>query len=368
MTIPLTFSKYLAGLFLFWISIVSTAFLSIIYLFEAIEILRRSLSKLDVTFSLALKMALLKVPAVFELLLPLIMLFSLFLVFRKLQKNLELIIAFASGFSLYQLLVPFISIGIAISILDLFILNPISASFSARYESLNLKYLKKQESQLILSDTGLWLRQENEDKNGYTLIRSEKIDISSHSFFNVTFYVFENNDVFTERFDAQKAQINPGYWELEKVFQHKSGQKTIFLPSQVVPSSFSFEGIEDHFLPPPSLSFWRLPYFIKNLEKAGFSGTAHLIYWYSLLFRPISIIGMILVATCFGIQWKRTGKQIKTFAGTFLSGFLFYLFNDIMQTLSGSHVLPYLLGMALSPCLLIILSFIYLLHLNHLER
>ncbi len=366
MTLPFTFSKYIARVFLFWIGVVSASFLSILYLFEAVELFRRSLSKPEVSFSLAFKMAFLKVPEVYELLLPLVILFSLFLVFRRLQKNFELIVAYASGFSLYQILYPLIGVGIFISLIDIFLLNPLSAAFFARYEVINMQYLKKQKSQMTISDTGLWLRQE--DENGYTLIRSATVDIPNRTFADVTFYIFDNPDIFKERIDASKVLIHPGYWELSQVFQHQKEQKIKYLSSQAIKSSFSFEKIEDHFLPPKSLSFWDLPKFIHSLEKTGFSGTSHRIYWYGILFRPLSILGMILSASCFGIQWKRQGGQIKNFSGTLLTGFIFYFTNDLMQTFSASHVIPPFLGMALSPCLLIIISSIYLLHLNHFQR
>lgn len=366
MIIPFTFSKYIVRVFLFWIGVVSVSFLSILYLFEAVEIFRRSLSKPDVSFSLAFQMAFLKVPEVYELLLPLIILFSLFLVFRRFQKNFELVIAYASGFSLYQIIFPFIAAGVFVSLIDLFVLNPLSAGFFARYQSLNMQYLKKQKSQITLSDTGLWLRQE--DTNGYILIRAAAVNIPKRTFSNVTFYLFENPDIFKERLDARVALIHPGYWELSNVFQHSKDQKIKFFPSQAIQSSFSFEKIEDHFLPPKSLSFWNLPQFIHNLEKTGFSGTSHRIYWYGILFRPLAILGMILSAACFGIQWQRQGGQIKNFSGTLLTGFIYYFTNDLMQTLSASHVIPPFLGLALSPCLLIIISSIYLLHLNHFKR
>ena len=104
---------------------------------DLIELIRRSSSK-NIEFSVLLKMAILHIPTLFPIILPTVFLLSSMNTYMKLNKNNELSVLRASGFSIWSLILPTILNVTVVSILFLFIFNPV---FS--YMNYTLMILKK---------------------------------------------------------------------------------------------------------------------------------------------------------------------------------------------------------------------------------
>ena len=87
---------------------------------DLIELIRRSSSK-NIEFSVLLKMAILHIPTLFPIILPTVFLLSSMNTYMKLNKNNELNVLRASGFSIWSLILPTILNVTVVSILFLFI-------------------------------------------------------------------------------------------------------------------------------------------------------------------------------------------------------------------------------------------------------
>ena len=85
---------------------------------DLIELIRRSSSK-NIEFTVLLKMALLHIPTLFPIILPTVFLLSSMNTYMRLNKNNELSVLRASGFSIWSLILPTIINVTIVSILFL---------------------------------------------------------------------------------------------------------------------------------------------------------------------------------------------------------------------------------------------------------
>ncbi|MCF6320014.1 MAG: LptF/LptG family permease, partial [Proteobacteria bacterium] len=79
---------------------------AVIYLFDTVELIRRASKRGDIPISLILQMGLLKLPEVGQTIFPFAVLFSAMYTFWQLTRQYELIVVRASGFSVWQFLLP----------------------------------------------------------------------------------------------------------------------------------------------------------------------------------------------------------------------------------------------------------------------
>ena len=117
-----------------------------------------------------------------------------------------------------------------------------------------------------------------------------------------------------------------------------------------IPTDLTRENIQDSFAKPETMSFWALPGFIDVLEKAGFSGLRHRIYWYSLLADPFLLCAMLLFAAAFTLRPQRRGGTTMVIVGGVAAGFIMYFASDVVYALGLSSRLPTLLA-AWSPAM-----------------
>ena len=99
---------------------------------DLIELIRRSSSK-EIEFLILFKMAIFHIPTLFPLILPTVFLLSSMHTFMKLNKNNELTVLRASGFSIWSLILPAIFNVVLISFLYLLVFNPIWISLKSSF-------------------------------------------------------------------------------------------------------------------------------------------------------------------------------------------------------------------------------------------
>ena len=168
-----TLSKYISRQFLMHFAIMILALLAVIYMFEVIELLRRASGKPDVGVARVLEMALLKLPQVGQEIIGFAVLFAGMSTFFRLTRSHELVVARAAGVSVWQFLIPIITVAALIGVIKFAVVNPVSAILIARYEVLDSQYIQNRASTIKLSDNGLWLRQGDEVN---TIFHARQID------------------------------------------------------------------------------------------------------------------------------------------------------------------------------------------------
>ncbi|PPR57569.1 MAG: hypothetical protein CFH07_01472, partial [Alphaproteobacteria bacterium MarineAlpha3_Bin6] len=112
-------SFYIGRNFLTCFISVLAVFLSLIFLFDIIELLRLASSRDELGIGLILKMSLLKLPFLGQQAFPFAVLFGSMIAFLRMTRNHELVVARASGISAWQFLLPVLGLALILGTLQI---------------------------------------------------------------------------------------------------------------------------------------------------------------------------------------------------------------------------------------------------------
>jgi len=333
-----TLNRYLISLYLFNFICLYFGLLGIVYLFDTVELLRRAAKFEDVPIALTLQMSLFKLPEVGQILLPFAILFSAIFSFWQLSKREELTVIRSAGLSVWQFLAPIMAVAFMIGVIQIVIVNPLGAMFLKKFETLEMRYLERQEQQIALSDQGLWLKQNHNE--GKIILHASEIELPAWVLKNVMVLFFEGNNDFSRRIDANQAVLEPGQWTFSDATINVSRE----LPQKVdyisLETDLTATEIEESFASAETISFWQLQKYIQTMQATGFDPTRLRIYFQSLLSQPLFFTAMILLAASVSLRPARMrGAFVLIVAGVFI-GFIVFFFSNFMQALGVSGQIP----------------------------
>ena len=343
-----TFAAYISRQFLTWWFGIFIVLIALIALFDTIEIMRRTASLKNVTITDILAMVLFKLPHLAQKAIPFTVLFGGMMAFWRLNRHHELVVARASGLSAWEFLTPVSIVAAMIGVVKVTVYNPFASAMMFRYEQMEARYFKGDHSLAAISGKGLWLRQPI--PGGNYILHASKITPATMSLRNVIVFKFRGKENFASRIDAELANLGNKQWHLENVKITAPEKPLEILPKLSLPTNLTQENFQDSFAKPETMSFWALPGFIHVLEKAGFSGLRHRLYWHSQLADPILLCAMILFAAGFTMRPTRRGGATGIVILGVTTGVLIYFTTDVAYALGLSSRLPVFLA-AWSPAI-----------------
>jgi len=333
---------YLARTYLKNFILILIALLTLIYIFDTVELLRRTSGSDALSFIFVLQLGLYKLPDVGQQIFTFAILFSGILTFWHLTKRHELVILRAAGLSAWQFILPIILCAFLIGAVKIMAVNPLGALFMAKYESLETKYLKQNGNLISLSKQGLWLRQN--DNNQFSIIHADKVTMPQWELDNIKIFSFSSNYKFLQRIDAKTAIINENIWELRDVTTNKPGYKPEFSNNVEYKTDITRYELENSFSSPQSISFWHFPAQIEILKSTGLNARPLLIYYHQLMAQPLLFISMILLAAAVSFRSpRRKGGTLLIILGITLGFTVFYLTN-FLGALGASGQIPLLIA------------------------
>ena len=342
MGLSATLSAYLARHIAFWLAAVFVIVTGVAFLFDTVEMLRRSAGKTDIGIIPILQMCILKLPFLVQQLLPFCVLLGATLAFWNLARANELVVTRAAGVSVWQILAPPTAIAILVGVVQVSLFNPLASAMLSKFEQMEARYLKRSVSLLSVSSAGLWLRQS--DATGQSVIHANRVAQSDMSLSDVIIFLFEGDDHFIGRIDAENARLRDGYWDIRNAWISSPNKRPYHVTTHRMDTDLTLNKILDSFASPETMSFWQLPRFIKILEKAGFTGHRHKLYWHSLLASPMLMAAMVLVAAIFALRASSRAGAAWSISGAVLCGFLLYFMSDLVYALGLSASIPALLA------------------------
>lgn len=349
----LTLSKYIGRRYLLNFLLLLAGLMAVIYLFDTVELIRRASKRDDIPFTLVLQMGLLKLPEVLQIIFPFAVLFSAMFTFWQLTRRSELVVMRSSGFSVWQFLAPVIMIAFFAGVIQVTVLNPVSAIFLGKFEQLENVYLKRSDNQIAVFEEGLWLRQKTDD-NQYIILHAAKINQSIDNLSRVTVYEFADDNSFQGRLDASKAVLEQGQWVFEDVISMTKDGETITFDRFTLPTALTASEITDSFGSPETMSFWRLPSHIETLQETGFDPTRLMVHYQNLLSQPLLMISMVLLAASVSMRPPRFSGTVGLVAIGIFLGFALFFMSSFLQALGVSRQIPVFLA-AWSPAMISLL-------------
>src|SRR5262249_58255135 len=116
------------------------------------------------------------------------------------------------------------------------------------------------------------------------------------------------------------------------------------VPSMTVPAKLTYDQLMESFAAASTLSFWQLPEFISVLEASGLPSRAHRLKYQRLLATPLLFVGIILLATSFGLRLPRFGGLPLAIGAGAMAGFLLYFLSSLAGALGGTSRIPLVLA------------------------
>lgn len=345
--------RYIAGQYAMIFAAVLLTLLSLVYVFEVVELLRRASSK---TAPLAdiLIMGFFKLPEVGMRIFPFAILFGGLICFWRLARTSELVVLRASGISAWQFALPAMCAAGMIAIFKITLLNPIGAFSFSLYQDWNNHVLQGQTNTVAFTDSGLWLRQVNANKT-QAIIHAQQVDNGDWTLREVMMLLFNAKGQFLMRVDAPSAKLIPGEkWSIENAISTRANalptpSATAVLPTQLTPAK-----IEEQYAKPDAVSFWKMPELIHTIQKTGLASTKLELHYFSLLSEPLLFMGLALLSVAFALRQQRGGGAVRLILIGLGTGFALFFLRDFMRALANSDIIPIALA-AWTPALLAIM-------------
>jgi lipopolysaccharide export system permease protein len=336
--LPPTFALYVVRLFLVWFCGTMGVVSVIILAADIIQFLADDAVGSEVGFGLILLLAFLKLPQTAQQVMPFAVLASGLGSYSQLTRSSELIVARASGLSVWQFLLPAVAAAFLLGLLRVAALDPLAASLMGQYEALRSAHFQGYSSLTVSLSGGVWLREQSAE--GGTIVHARSVDLAAGRLERVTILRFDGEDHFVNRLDAASGVIGGGQWQLSDVREIKARRGAVRLATVVLPTRLSFGQIVDRFANTNSISFWQLPSYAATLEATGFSGREHWLLWHRLLATPFLYLGLVLVAAAFALRLYRRGEVVLLLGTGALTGFLLYFFSDLVYALGINSSIP----------------------------
>lgn len=359
-----TISFYILRQFLIWFAIMFATIVAVIMLIDAVELLRRGSGRDEATFSVITSMALLRTPFLAQEAVPFAVMFGGIFTFLRLTRNHELVVLRAAGVSVWQFLTPAIIAAVALGIINITVVNPLSAVLLSQFEELEGRYFTGRSSLLAVSSEGIWLRQNSGVGAGQTVIHAARVQPDELRLEQVIVFEFADDDKFIGRIDAKSALLLNGRWELSEAWLTRPGRAGVFVANQNLATDLTPDKIQESFASPDTVALWKLPRFIRVLEETGFSPVAHQLQFHALLAEPVLLAAMVLIAAIFSLRLTRRGGTIVLVGAGVLAGFFLFLLTHVIQALGLGASVPVILAAWTPAGVSLLIGLTFLLHLE----
>lgn len=290
-----------------------------------------------------LHIALLYLPTCLSYALPVSLLFSISFTLGNLYAQNELIAVYGAGISLYRLVIPFITIGLLLSIFMFFFENHVVIpSRIAKDEKTSIVLQRNSEVNIISNKI-----QRNLNTN--TVYKAREYNNKKKTIRQLTVFEWDDNDNFIKRIEADSARWTDNYWEMNNCVVYFWDEATgIFAQKQVnhiaepkynqLPESFvnSKPAVEN-------MQLSQASDFIAYRKAAGLPYRVALMEYYKRFSFAFTCFIVALLSCSVGSKFKKNILLMSLLSSLLLSigYFVVYYATDIMAAQGG---LPPLAG------------------------
>ncbi|MGR3804573.1 LPS export ABC transporter permease LptG [Marinibacterium profundimaris] len=359
--------RYFARRFLLQMGIIMVVFLTLMFLIELIEQIRR-FSNSDIGLTKILYLVSLNIPAAMSTILPLITILATVSLFIGLARSSELVVTRATGRSGLRALLAPVIVSMILGLLSVAMLNPIVASTMNHYQRVAEIYRSGEAAaaSASLSGEGLWLRQGGAD--GQSVIHAAGYVPEDSRIFDVTVLSYAPGGGPSQRIEAEAATLENDGWTLENVkiwnLTVEGNPEAMAETAETwrLPSSLTPERIRETIGGRMNISVWDLPGTIRQLDQAGFSTLRHRVWYQSELSRPLFLISMVLIGAAFTMRHVRFGGTGFAVLAAVLLGFGLYFIRNFAEILGENGQIPVAMAAWAPPVASILLALGLLLH------
>ncbi len=339
---PRVLSRYIARRFTGTLFLMLASGCLIIFVADYVEVLRRFSDEASFTGPLGLALAAMHVPILLDGALPFAFLFAALLSLIDLSRKLELVVARASGVSVWGFLRAPFAVAIVVGAAATALLNPVAVSLKERADNIEAELLGH-----TAWGTGHWFRQEG--RGGSSIVHAASAEANGNAILGVTAFVYDEAGRFREKVDAPRGEYTPGRWILTDASVASAKSAPHIVARYELPTLLTAKELERRFVEPEAISVWSLPGFIKTAERTGRDPDPFRVAFHTLVSRPIFLIAMVLIAATVSLRLTRYGGTWRLILTGATIGFLLYAFSQIASDLGGNGIIDPVLAAWLPP-------------------
>lgn len=378
-----TLSFYFARRFLRTALVIFIIVFVLIAFIDYLELARRASGDGNFNAFLYLLASLARVPSVIERALPFTILFSAIASFVMANRQLELVVARASGVSAWQFLLPVGLVAILIGVFATTVFNPLSTALKDQSAAMlgrldeasappkpapakpaaETAPADKAASAANAADDGdwtIWLRQTGVDGN--SIIGAKSSLNHGLSLVHVSAFLFGKNGSLARRIDAPTADYVSGEWVFHNALVMEPRSRPQSAAEARIATDLRADQVRQRLADPDTVSFWSLPELIEISTNAGVPGDPYQMQYQALLAQPVMFLAMVLVAATVSLRFSRSrdlGRMILTGVAV---GFMLYVVTELARGLGRSGVVPPVFAAWTPAAVAILMSVTVLLH------
>ena len=310
----------------------------IMNLFEEINFFKNY----DVGILMPISLSLMVIPSILINLLPFILFLSSMVVFIKLKDNRDIIALKTFGFSNLNFLILFSIASIFISVLILFVFNPLTSATVKYYEDIKGRYDLDKSHLAAINSNGIWIRER--DGNNINIIKSKRLE--GDRLINVSIYKFNENYVLYTRLEASEVRISENPWVLQngrKISFNKENEVEEFLTFEFE-STFNVEKLNSIYSNLDTVSFFNLITNMESLIKKGYSPMLLNEKKHFYLSLPFFLILMVCLASMFTLNSNERKQNTYYILLSIIVCVIIFYFKNFSTALGTTEKIPILLS------------------------
>jgi len=339
---PRVLSIYIARRFSATLAVILGAIGVVAMLADYLEVLRHHSDDAGFSALIGLQLAGMRVLVQLDDLLPFAFLFGAVISLIDLSRKSELVVARASGVSVWGCLRGPLAVAIVFGALATAILNPIAVALKHRATNMEAELSAK-----APREEGHWFRQTGGD--GRSIVHAGSASNDSHTLFGVTAFVFDTDGGFREKVTAPRAELAGDRWVLSDAMVLSAESPQHPVDRYELPTRLSAAQLRRAFIQPRAISVWSLPDFIESAKRTGLDPDQFRVAFHSLLNRPFMLVAMVMIAATVSLRPARYGGAWRLVLVGAAMGFLLYAGGEIVSDLGGNGVINPVLAAWLPP-------------------
>ena len=354
---PAILSRYIATRLLSSILVSFVIFFALVYLIDFINLIQDMTQNPQANMVEIAFLGLLRAPVVVEQTFPFTMLFAAIATFVGLSRKMELVVARATGVSVWQMLAPALLTAGLVGVVATTLFNPAATWLQERSIQNETALYSKSSSK----SSSRWIRQQsNEDQS---VIRAKRSGNFGRKLTGVTAFVFTLQEgAFVERIEAKTAILKPGYWELRSARVMRAGMAAESHPVYRLATHLTAEQVAETITSPETISFWELPRVIEQWDASGINTRKFQLQFQELLARPALFATMVLIAVMVSLGLARLGGVSRAILGGVLAGFVLYIAGEMAGDLGAAGFITPVVAAWAPPIIGVLMSVTVLLY------
>ena len=317
--------------------------LIIAILFSLINLLEISRLIAHQNFNLTtfLFLSLLKIPSIISQTIPFVIIISIAFLFRNLISNNELISMRNVGLSILDIYKP-IALSIFIfGLLILIIINPISARFENKFNTLTSNDIAKNYS-IKISNGEMWIKNLSK-KNEKRYININNLNFKNMHAKNIKILSIDSINDDNKLIISKEGKIKDKLFELidVKIINIKKNN-IIYVDKYNMNINFNKKNLLDSISNYKYIPFYKYYAHTKTLKKFNLHSSVISLFYLSELLRPFFLIIIGFVVMSYSGKFKRNENFFKILFISILIGFLFFLLKEVMISFTAKMNLSFI--------------------------